>query len=332
MRKYPLYVLSLCFTTILFSCNNSKPSQQSKEDFKVVGYLPAGRIDTAAIPFQYLTDINYAFAVPAPDSSGNLLPIPQPDTLHALVKAAHEHHVRVFISVGGWNIGDGGGNDTRFEVLANSEKTRTTFVHAVMDVVRTFNLDGADIDWEYPEPIQPSSSDYVLLMKQLADSLHSTGKKLTAAIVSYHDIHGYGITKPVFKIADWFNIMAYDDDYNTFHGELVPHAPYWLDIRSFDYWVKDRGMPQEKAVMGVPFYGKGRHIGMSYRRLLAEGANPYYDVYDSIYYNGIKTMKEKTALALKRGAGIMIWEIQGDTTGKYSLLRAIHEEVNKGSH
>ncbi|TAM94614.1 MAG: glycoside hydrolase [Chitinophagaceae bacterium] len=328
MKKYPLYFMLLCFTTTFFSCTSPTSPQQGMEGFKVVGYLPAGRIDTAAIPYQYLTDINYAFAIPAPDRSGSLLPVPQPDTLHALVKAAHEHGVRVFISVGGWNIGDGGGNDTRFEVLANSEKTRTHFVHSVMEVVRTFDLDGADIDWEYPDPTEPSSTNYELLMKQLADSLHPAGKKLTAAIVSYHDVHGYGITKPVFKIADWFNIMAYDDDYNTFRGELVPHAPYWLDVRAFDYWVKDRGMPQDKAVMGVPFYGKGRGIGMSYRRLLAQGANPYEDVYDSIYYNGIKTMKEKTALALKRGKGIMIWEIGGDTTGKYSLLRAIHEEIN----
>lgn len=326
MKKYALSFLC-CILSGLFSCNN----KEAKKDtgFKVVGYLPSSEVDTASIPFQYLTDINYAFAVPAPDSSGNLLPVPRPDTLHALVRAAHAHGVNVFISVGGWNIGDGGGNDTRFEVLANSAQTRSNFVHSVMDVVRNFNLDGADIDWEYPEPVEPSSSDYVLLMKQLADSLHPAGKKLTAAIVSYHDIHGYGITKPVFHVADWFNIMAYDDDYNTFHGEYVPHAPYWLDVRSFDYWVKDRGLPADKAVMGVPFYGKGRGVGGSYRRLLAEGANPYDDVWDSIYYNGIKTMKEKTALALKRGAGIMIWEIGLDTAGQYSLLRAIHEVVEQ---
>lgn len=327
MKRYSAYLLLSSLIIIFISCNTHPILQRNNLGFKVVGYLPAGRVDTASIPFRYLTDINYAFAVPAPDSSGNLLPVPLPDTLRGLVKAAHDHGVKVFISVGGWNIGDGGGNDTRFEVLANNEATRTHFVHSVMNVVRTFDLDGADIDWEYPDPIEPSSSNYVLLMRQLADSLHPAEKKLTAAIVSYHDLHGYGIKKEAFRIADWFNIMAYDDDYNTFHGERVPHAPYWLDVRSFDYWVTDRGMPGDKAVMGVPFYGKGKGMGASYRHLLAEGANPYYDVWDSIYYNGIKTMKEKTALALERGAGIMIWEIGGDTTGKYSLLKAIHDEL-----
>lgn len=308
--------LSACFST----SGDTPP-------FRVIGYLPAGNVDTAAIPYRYLTHINYAFVVPGPEGDGSLLPVPRPATLAALVRQAHHHNVKVFISVGGWNIGDGGGDDTRFEKLAGGQASRTRFVTAVMDVIRDFKLDGADIDWEYPDPIAPSSSDFVLLMRQLSDSLHAEEKKLTAAIVSYHDLHGYGVKKEIFAVVDWLNIMAYDDDYNTFNGRHVPHSPYWLAKRSFDYWVDDRGLPPEKAVMGLPFYGKGNGRGASYRRLLAMGANPYSDVYDSIYYNGIKTVKQKTRLALKRGAGIMIWEIAQDTTGEYSLLKAIHEEL-----
>lgn len=319
--------LTLLVAIALLPALNSCYSVTKPDTFKVIGYLPAGRVDTASIPYTYLTDINYAFAIPTPDSTGHLMPVPHPDTLHALVRNAHAHGVRVFISVGGWGIGDGGGNDTRFEVLANHETTRTNFTQAVMNIVHEFDLDGADIDWEYPDPIEPSASNYVLLMRQLADSLHSADKKLTAAIVSYHDRWGYGVKKDIFDIADWLNIMAYDDDYNTFDGAHVPHAPYWLDVRAFDYWVKDRGMPKEKAVMGVPFYGKGDGRGASFRQLLAMGANPNSDVYDSIYYNGLKTMKQKTRLAMERGAGIMIWEIAGDTTGNLSLLKAIHDEI-----
>jgi GH18 family chitinase len=79
--------------------------------------------------------------------------------------------------------------------------------------------------------------------------------------------------------------------------------------------------------MGVPFYGRGPGRGGAYRQLLAQGADPQADVYDSIYYNGIKTMRQKTRLAMERGSGIMIWEISEDTTGTNSLLRAIHEEL-----
>lgn len=331
MKKLTAFLASLCLLFTLPSCYFMSASSAKDPVFRVVGYLPAGNVDTARIPFGYLTSINYAFGIPAPDSSGNLMPIPRPDTLRALVQAAHAHGVKVFLSVGGWGIGDGGGNDTRFEVLAGHQASRTRFTLSAMQAVRAFGLDGVDIDWEYPDPIEPSSSNYVLLMRQLSDSLHASGKMLTAAIVAYHDLYGYGITSAVFPLVDWFNIMAYDDDYNTFNGRHVPHAPYWLDVRSFDYWIRDRGLPRDKAVMGVPFYGKGRGRGASYRRLLAMGADPYADVFDSIYYNGIKTMKQKTRLAMKRGAGIMIWEISEDTTGQYSLLKAIHDAYTAGN-
>ncbi|MDE1192304.1 MAG: glycosyl hydrolase family 18 protein [Arachidicoccus sp.] len=292
----------------------------------MIGYISGNRIDISKIQFQYLTNINYAFAIPAADSSGNLLPLSGKDTIRALIDSAHAHHVQVSLSIGGWGIGDGGGNDTRYEVLANSETSRTKFTASVMQYLREFGFDGADIDWEYPDPIEPSEHNYVLLMKQLSDSLHSAGKILTAAIVSYHDVHGQGISNEVFTSLDWFNIMAYDDDYNSFDGNYVPHSPYWLAVESFDYWIDKRGMPKEKAVMGVPFYGKAYHgHGASYKELLARGANPKDDIFDSIYYNGITTMQRKTKLAKQRGAGIMIWELPEDTTGNLSLLKAIYD-------
>jgi GH18 family chitinase len=323
--KNSSFLSVLALTCLLSSCFSSQPAQDHQ--FRVIGYLPASRVDTGRIPFSYLTSINYAFGIPTPDGSGALMPIPRPDTLHALVTAAHAHGVEVFISVGGWSLGDGGGNDTRYEVLASTAASRTRFCASVMNVVRTFQLDGADIDWEYPDPVEPSSSNYVLLMGELKDSLHAAGKLLTTAVVSRGDRWGYGIKKEAFAIADWVNIMAYDDSYSGFNFKIAPHSPYWLALRAFDYWVDDRGLPAEKAVMGVPFYGRGPGRGGAYRQLLAQGADPQADVYDSIYYNGIKTMRQKTRLAMERGSGIMIWEISEDTTGTNSLLRAIHEEL-----
>src|SRR5699024_6777931 len=174
-----------------------------------------------------------------------------------------------------------------------------------------------------------SSQNNVDLMQELRDSLDLKNKKLTAAVVSYHDKYGYGIQDEIFDIVDWLNLMAYDDDHNTFKGEHVPHSPYWLAERSFDYWVKDRGLPPEKAIMGVPFYGKGDGTGGDYKDLLKKGANPKEDEYKGIYYNGTETIKAKTQLARKRGAGIMVWEIPLDTVGKHSLLKAINDEAKK---
>jgi hypothetical protein len=44
-----------------------------------------------------------------------------------------------------------------------------------------------------------------------------------------------------------------------------------------------------------------------------------------MYYNGIPTIKQKTALAKEKASGIMIWQILGDAPGPKSLLGAINE-------
>jgi len=327
MKKINRNFVSVGFAFFLLFFIRCSTSKQENKSFKIIAYLTPHGISAEEIPYQYLTHINYSFVVPEKSSDGKLTQVPNPEFLKAVVANAHKNNVKVFISVGGWGIGDGGGNDTRFEVLANNAASRTTFTQSVMEIIREFNLDGADIDWEYPDPIQPSSDNYVLLMKELRDTLHKENKKLSAAVVSYHDRIGYGIKNEIFGIVDWLNLMAYDDDYNTFGGAHVPHAPYWLAVRSFDYWVKDRGLKKEKAIMGVPLYGKGNKKADSYKQLLKNGADPCSDVHDSIYYNGIKTIKEKTNLAKKQGGGIMMWELKQDSLGDLSLLKAIYDEA-----
>ena len=315
-------VIAFVFSAACATVYRNNQHLQNK-NFKVIGYLPGRSIDTSKIPFQYLTHINFSFAIPAKDS-GYLQPINNADKLRGLVEKAHRNNVQVFLSIGGWGIGDGGGNDSRFHRLAEYAEGRNNFVRSTMQYVREFNLDGVDMDWEYPDSSHRSADDFVLLMKELRDSLQPVGKKLTAAVVSYGR-QGWGIKNEVFEIVDWLNLMSYDDDKRL----TRPHAPYSLATTTHDYWVTQRGLPKEKAVIGVPFYGKPslRGRGGAYRILIASGANPREDRLDSIHYNGINTIRQKTNFARQNASGIMIWEISQDTVGKLSLLRAISTEV-----
>src|SRR5690606_28190788 len=87
------------------------------QDFRIIAYTTAwSDLDPDSIRYDLLTHINYAFLIPASD--GSLEPLDDPARLQTLVTNAHEAGVQVFISVGGWNLGDGGGVDTRFELLA----------------------------------------------------------------------------------------------------------------------------------------------------------------------------------------------------------------------
>jgi GH18 family chitinase len=322
--------LIICFiwalVSVLSGCQQpagtkSPSPNNAVSDFKVIGYLPGRSVDTTSIRFDLLTHINFAFAIPA-KNGGGLEALRNADKLQALVKKAHAEDVKVFISIGGWSIGDGGGDDSRFHRLAQNAEERTYFVVKTMELVRRFDLDGVDVDWEYPDIENRSAEDNVLLMRQLGDSLHAIGKEITAAVVHYGN-QGEGTKDEIFEIVDWLNLMAYDDD----KGQPVPHSPYSLAEKSIDYWVKQRGLPAHKAVLGLPFYGKPRRENLShYKDLIAAGADPMKDEYDSVYYNGVATIQRKTELAKKEGlAGVMIWEISQDTNDERSLLKAIND-------
>jgi len=289
-----------------------EPDAPPGDEFRVVGYYPSWRDGVSEIRFEYLTHVNYAFILPT--SAGGLTGLDDTSRLDELAGLAHAGGVLVSISVGGWNDGD----DSAFHDLAADAGTRTAFVDNLAAFVADHDLDGADIDWEYPDP-GDSADQYVLLMDELASTLHGAGKILTAAVVS-GPWNGDGIDDAVFGIVDFLNLMAYDGG--------TPHSPYSLAEQSLDYW-RGRGLPQAKAVLGVPFYGRDPYT--SYADLVAMDPDaPNKDQVGDIHYNGIPTIQAKTALAASDGSGIMIWELSMDTTDETSLLRAIYEAIPPG--
>jgi chitodextrinase len=279
----------------------------SQAQFRTIGYVPSWAGDVNAVQYSKLTHINYAFLLPT--ATGGLQSIENPGKLQSLVSLAHANGVKVLISVGGWNNGD----DSGFESLAANSSYRSTFVTNMTNFVTQYNLDGCDIDWEYPDA-GASANNYVALMTQLATAMHTRGKLLTAAVVG---TGGDGVLSSVFSQVDFLNLMAYD--FNNYD-----HSTYSYATQSISYW-KGKGLPASKCVLGVPFYG--RPSWESYAVLIARGASPYSDTYQGVGYNGITTMKSKVDLAFDQGSGIMIWELSQDATGQYSLLSAIHDEV-----
>jgi chitinase len=317
-----LFKPSISMLISFFLCITQISTAQHK--FKKIAYYHPGAKTTQQIPFQYLTHINFSFAVPAP-SGDTLLPLKNPNTLKDLVNAAHQNKVKVFISIGGWDVGDGGGEDASFHRMAESEAGRQSFVKSTMQLVENFNLDGVDLDWEYPDPNHRSADDFILLSKLLYGELHKKGKELTAAVVSAGP-HAYGVKEEVYAYYDWLNIMVYDGDYGP--AELKHHSPYSMAVSCVDFWLNTRHLPAQKCVLGLPFYAKKGYgnFGFSYKKLIESGASPYDDYWNSHYYNGMITIREKTKLAIKNNlAGVMVWEMSHDTNDQNSLFKVIFD-------
>ena len=157
---------------------------------------------------------------------------------------------------------------------------------------------------------------------------------ITAAIAIYYKD---AMTDNALAQYDFVNIMSYDRTGPWRPDKPGPHSTYADAVEDLEYFGKVRSIPKEKMVLGVPFYGYGygpeltsTAVSMDYGQLLTQF--PHAENYDEfnmpggqiMYYNGIATIKQKTALAKQKASGIMIWQLKGDASGEHSLLRAIN--------
>jgi len=314
-----LLIGAVIFVGLLCSCqtqprNNTAPiavNTQLPESvkFRIVGYVTAAVV-VETIQFDKLTHINYAFLIPKSD--GTFSSLPNAWKLDNIVEQAHQLDVKVLISVGGW------GYDKEFEQLASNQETRQVFVQKLVDFVTKHNLDGVDIDWEYPD--LETQDNFLTLMQDVKAALPQD-KLLTAAVVAAGE-NGEGIPRELFPIIDFLNLMAYDGP---------THAEISYAQHSLDYWGK-RGLPQEKTVLGVPFFSHPNFI--AYRKII--GADPSAANLDSTNYfgsqeryNGSITISTKTKLAMDSASGIMIWTLEHDSFDEdTSLLNTIYQTSN----
>lgn len=297
---------------------------------KVVAYVPNWinlNSFSTTIDYAKITHINIAFENPY-NAAGDLSFNTANTTL---INRAHANNIKVLISIGG---GSASGDQTllaRYANLTNSTN-RAAFVAKLSAYVSTHNFDGLDVDLEGPS----INGDYGAFVAALAGALKPKGKLLTAALSQ-----GYGgnnVPNSVFQHFDFINIMAYDGA-----GYWAPNVPGQHSSLAFaksntQYWL-NRGLPKEKAVLGVPFYGYGfgnafRQRDYPYKEVIAAypGAENVDQVGSTIWYNGIPTIKAKTNYAFDMGiGGMMIWSLDYDGTGSKSLLTAIDQVFKERS-
>jgi chitinase len=315
-RLAKLLAIATVATGSLFAVQAPAQAVVLPNGFKSVGYMPSWAGSATSVQYNKLTHINYAFVLP--NGNGTLQGLDNPGKLQQLVSLGHANNVKVLIAVGGWNDG----NDSGFEQLAANATSRTTFVNALVNLVNQYNLDGVDIDWEYPDP-GTSGNNFTALMSQLSTAMHSRGKLLTAAVVS-GGTTANGVQPAVFGMVDFLNIMTYDGG--------SPHANYDWTVSSINGW-KSRGLPASKAVLGVPFYSRPTYY--TYSQLVAmDPANANRDCATvsgvQQCYNGLPTIRRKTQWAMANAGGMMNWELSQDTSGSTSLVSAIYETVMGG--
>lgn len=319
-----------CALMMLCCCAWGKGADNDKE--MIVGaYLMGVRNELPDV--NLVTHINYAFGHVNETFDGVLLP--EGKGLSQVVGLKKDKpSLKVLLSIGGWGSG-------RFSEMASDPLKRKSFARDCARIVKESGLDGIDIDWEYPGSglagISSSPDDrtnFTLLMRDLRASL---GKRslLTIASVCNADYIDF---KAVLPYLDYVNVMSYDmGTQHTHHAALYRsgYAGYCTADEAVRKHI-DAGVPRQKIVMGMPFYGRGVEGYVPYREGESSDVEFWDDtakvpmILDSLGnmlfgYENARSIAEKCRYIVSGGLrGGMYWEYNDDNAS-HDLARAVYE-------
>jgi chitinase len=339
------------------------------------GYAADRRYPVERIPVDVLTHVFYAFAR---IEDGHLAVGPAAPEHFAGLAALRQANpgLRVLISIGGWGAGG-------FSDAALTAQSRAALVEECL--ARFPGFDGVDLDWEFPVSGGPAEVTHrpedrhnaTLLAQEFRRRL-GPDRLLTAALPAGR-LQSAGPYDPAesFELAaladvlDLVNLMTYDfgtgfSPIATFNAPLAEVADDPLDLTlrrwnnvtgAVDYY-EQCGVPRDKLVLGVPFYGRGFRVATAGTRaglfqpqvntvevgdwrdikrdLLADPAWQRYrdpvarspwlyhpGTQTFVSYEDAESIGERAAFAAGHGLrGAFMWQLAGDDD-EHTLLAAM---------
>ncbi|MEO9533140.1 MAG: glycosyl hydrolase family 18 protein [Crocinitomicaceae bacterium] len=268
---------------------------------EVIGYYPGWQwydrnklVRPETIDYDQYSIINYAFLYPLPDGQiqitdpwgdKNLLlgsinwgvapagydsayDLGNPDYHNpgtSIVHHAHMNNTDILISIGGWTL------SSDFPAIAADPVKRANFAHWCNEVIRMYDVDGIDIDWEYPgyEPHNGGPADmvnYTLLLKEVRDSLDVIDQDLmlTAAFGAASDRMDDIEWNEMVATLDFINLMSYDF-FGAFSPSTNHNSPLYTPAEgdptfncnsAIERLINDHNVPSDMINLGVAFYGR----------------------------------------------------------------------------
>jgi len=255
MKNWFLLLLAAIF---LVGCN-----KKQEEKFEVIAYYFGDPEQIDKYPVEKLTQIIYSFL----HLKGNELSFDNEDdikTIQKLVSLKNKNpNLKVLFSLGGW-----GGCETCSDVFL-TEKGRKEFAISLKILLEKYNVDGIDLDWEYPsiegapghKYTTADKHDFTLLIKEIRNTIGDE-YELSFAAGGYEEYLKNSIEwSDVMPLVDRVNLMSYDLK-NGYSIETGHHTPLYSTSNqsvSTDYGVQyllNEGVPASKIVIGAAFYAR----------------------------------------------------------------------------
>lgn len=269
---YVLVTACSCRTSNSYIHNSKIPTEKQ---YNVVAYVSGwSNLPVSNINVQKLTHINYAFAnldkqgrVFFTNSSDSL----KIDTLRQLKK--YNPNLKIIVSIGGWTY------SKNFSDIAANTTLSNKCAQNIADFVFRHQLDGIDIDWEYPcmkgagNSFQPNDkqnfTSFIRNIRHALTAVEVSQKRDKPYILSIATATSSNYLNSIeslklIEYVDFMHIMTYDyrsgSNWETgHHSNLWVSLSDWSNGNCIDQTIKkylNEGIPADKLIMGVPFYGR----------------------------------------------------------------------------
>ncbi len=206
----------------------------------------------------------------------------------------------------------------QFVAFSGDPAKRATFIRTLVEVVRELELDGVDIDWEYPENATEWAY-YEVLIRELKPALFPA--QLSIAISGWNNT-----PKALAQQLDFMNMMSYDSQ------STDGHSPLWLMTNDITSAHDTSGLPYAKIVSGLPAYTNligscARQYGWSNvvndLGAIIFNSSPFIENWhghSKHSYNPLPMITQKCnhLLANRRG-GAMVWAADTDVSYNHQL-------------
>jgi chitinase len=319
----------------------------------VLGYYPSWVSHPNAREIRYERFTHLAHAFLRADREGRLLEdraIPSSE----LARAAHEHGVRVLISLGGAQ------SAKVFRDIVDHRDSLDRYAAAVAGLLTENGYDGMDVDWE-PTEGDTDREGIVRLVRALRTAAPRAILSMAAPTSDWQG-RAWDV-EALRKAVDFLNVMTYD-----FHGPWSPHAGHNAPLQAapddedgavasvengMAYWSEQRKWPRDRLNVGIPCYGRGFAVRQWHQKpagkpihesidahdiptLLRQGWRRVWDpqvgvptllkegVPELISYEDEESAARKGAWSREKGfRGIFFWNIEQDwLEGDHSVVRA----------
>jgi chitinase len=247
---------------MLLSCCLQLSAQQNNAP-KIIAYYTGSGETIKQYPVAKLTHIIYSFLKLQNDTL-TFHNEQQRKSLQQLVALKKEYpQLKIMVSIGGW------GGCAPCSDLFSSAEHRSVFAKTSVALFKEYNIDGLDLDWEYPaiegypghKYDVKDRENFTLLVAALRKEM-GTDYLLSFAAGGFVQFLEQSIEwEKVIPLLDFVNLMTYDlvGGYSTVTGHHTPLSDYQKDQQSTEKcvnWLLNKKMPAEKLIIGAAFYAR----------------------------------------------------------------------------